>query len=167
MEAGQIEEGRLNKMKKSPNSYLRGDINGYHEFLKTQIDTLPGGKIQVPSHGDLHLEQLVFIDGKPQLSDWDESHKNGYFATDMVRILASVALANGNDKKSLGDFMGNYLYALAGEPANLTPDLKVTTGKTQQDLLAGYGKVKDGKFEIAKFREGEKNVRKLSATELT
>lgn len=170
MEAGEIEKGRLDKMKKSPNSYLRGDINGYHEFLKKQIDTLPGGKIQVPSQGDLHLEQLVFIDGKPQLSDWDESHKNGYFATDMVRVLASVALANNNNRTSLEDFIGDYILALKGKPdlLELPPDLKVTTGKTQQDLLAGYGRVKEGKFEIAKFtgEKWEKNVRKLTAMEL-
>lgn len=58
------------------------------------------------------MEQLVFINGKPQLSDWDESHKNGYFATDMVRILSSVALANGNDKESLQSFLTEYRSSL-------------------------------------------------------
>ncbi|MBP6981820.1 DUF2252 family protein [Candidatus Gracilibacteria bacterium] len=100
----QKEVALLEKMEKSPNSFLRGSVNDYYAFLSEGIEKNPDleklSDLKVLSTGDLHLEQLEFIEGKAQISDIDDAIKDGNPTTDIIRAISSIRLLSSSPEKA-------------------------------------------------------------------
>lgn len=147
---------KLKKMTKNPENYFRWSIEEYQQAL-LEYNKDPNLKalsqIKVLTHWDLHIEQLILLWDKPELSDFDESYTGWSVTNDLIRILASLKTWWW-DESVQDTFLDIYQRSLKWEnfpitiPASLLSALKTT--ETQEDLSNWknwFINFKDNKFQ--------------------
>lgn len=147
---------KLKKMTKSPENYFRWSIEEYQaQLLEYNKDPnlIKLATIKVPTHWDLHIEQLVFKWKTPLLSDFDESYSNWTATNDLIRILSSIKTWWW-DETIQKSFLDIYLKSLKWEKVELTQpwDLSsfLKSDETQNDLSNWknwFVNFKDSKFQ--------------------